>query len=515
MDRFEQQNRDNISRLLKKIERIYVKAAKAAALIGVAVTAGKLTDDMFTFDNFPNTRRRIERLLREFHDSLYAAVVNGISNGHTLANDKNNELSRLVFGDALKSMTQSELSRYIKGSAAASEAFASRRADGLKLSDRVWGYTDMYRSEIEMGLDIGIREGRSAAEMARDLQTYLRYPDKLFRRVRDRHGNLVLSQRAREFHPGQGVYRSSFQNARRLAATETNIAYRTADHDRMQDMDFIVGIEVHLSNNHNCKGVPEGQFRDICDELAGKYPKGFKFTGWHPLCYDDQSEVYTSDGWKFFRDVRENDLILSLNPDIRDLEYVPILLNISRSYKGKMVHFHNRSYSQLVTPEHEVLCVSKQDRRTFRRITADKCGMSQPIYRSSEWVGREIIQVEVGSLSVPFRHFAEFMGYWLSDGSLGHKYEVGIAQQDADRSRIYDCIKNMGQNPRYNGGKVEFNNKDWYEYLAQFGKSHKKHVPSIIKESEAEGIRIFLDAFISCDGHIKPPKRRAPCGRVD
>lgn len=23
---------------------------------------------------------------------------------------------------------------------------------------------------------------------------------------------------------------------------------------------------------------------DICDELAGIYPKGFKFTGWHPNC---------------------------------------------------------------------------------------------------------------------------------------------------------------------------------------------------------------------------------------
>ncbi|MBQ9639011.1 MAG: hypothetical protein IJV22_05605, partial [Bacteroidales bacterium] len=36
-------------------------------------------------------------------------------------------------------------------------------------------------------------------------------------------------------------------------------------------------------SNHTCKGV-EGVFRDICDELQGKYPKDFKFTGWHPNC---------------------------------------------------------------------------------------------------------------------------------------------------------------------------------------------------------------------------------------
>ena len=46
-------------------------------------------------------------------------------------------------------------------------------------------------------------------------------------------------------------------------------------------MDFVVGIEVRLSGNHTCDGKI---FYDICDELKGKYPKDFKFTGWHPQC---------------------------------------------------------------------------------------------------------------------------------------------------------------------------------------------------------------------------------------
>lgn len=109
-------------------------------------------------------------------------------------------------------------------------------------------------------------------------------PDKLFRRVKDEHGNLQLSKAAKAFHPGPGVYRSSYMNARRLAVTENNMAYRTADYERYQRFDFVVGIEVHLSNNHNCKGVPNGDFKDICDELQGRYPKDFKFVGWHPHC---------------------------------------------------------------------------------------------------------------------------------------------------------------------------------------------------------------------------------------
>lgn len=86
---------------------------------------------------------------------------------------------------------------------------------------------------------------------------------------------------ANEYHPGRGVYRSSYKNALRLAATECNMAYRSSDYERVQDFDFVVGIEVRLSNNHTLNGRP---FMDICDDLAGKYPKDFKFVGWHPFC---------------------------------------------------------------------------------------------------------------------------------------------------------------------------------------------------------------------------------------
>ncbi len=38
-----------------------------------------------------------------------------------------------------------------------------------------------------MGLDLGIRDGLSAQELSRQMKQFLKYPDKLFRRVRDKH----------------------------------------------------------------------------------------------------------------------------------------------------------------------------------------------------------------------------------------------------------------------------------------------------------------------------------------
>lgn len=144
--------------------------------------------------------------------------------------------------------------------------------------------TDQYKTELELAIGAGIADGKSAAELSKVVRQYLNEPHKLFRRVRDKEGHLRLSKVAKAYHPGRGVYRSSYRNAVRLAATENNMAYRTADHLRWQQIPWVVGIEIKLSNNHNCRGVAPGAFYDICDELKGVYPKDFKFTGWHPPC---------------------------------------------------------------------------------------------------------------------------------------------------------------------------------------------------------------------------------------
>ena len=282
-NKYDKQHDRNLTKYVKRMEDIYAAAAKEAAGMS-SLVKGLSPDKMFSFDDYPATKKRIEKLLEELHSSITTAIVNGVRAEWALANNKNNELSNWVFGRKADELSDEAKKRYFGKNSAALEAFEKRTQNGLNLSDRVWKYTDMFKEEIEMGLDIGIRDGVSAAEMTRDLKKYLQHPDMLFRRVKDEHGNLVLSQRAKTYHPGRGVYRSSYMNARRLAATETNIAYRTADHLRWEDMDFVVGIEVKLSNNHNCKGIPVGKFADICDELAGKYPKEFKFTGWHPHC---------------------------------------------------------------------------------------------------------------------------------------------------------------------------------------------------------------------------------------
>lgn len=327
-NKYDRQHLLNLQRLQRQIDTIYREATREAAALGASIDNFN-ADKPFTFEDYPLTRRRVESLMLRLKAAVEVCIVDGIESEWTLANNKNNELANRVFGRNVGRLTQAQYRRYYSTNEAARDAFLQRKERGLTLSDRVWRYTGEFKEEIEMGLDLGLRGGLSADQMTHDLRQYLAHPDMLFRRVRDEHGILHLSKRAAAFHPGRGVYRSSYMNARRLAATEGNIAYRTSDHTRWQQMDFVVGIEIHLSNNHTCKGR-DGKprpFHDICDELAGRYPKDFKFTGWHPNCRCYATSILKTDE-EIARDTQK-----MLNGEKADGESVNRVEDVPRAFK--------------------------------------------------------------------------------------------------------------------------------------------------------------------------------------
>lgn len=273
-----------------KIQSVYYDAINE-----ISFTASTLAyqGGTFTIANYPRLQKIVNELLDSMHTEIYTLVLNGVNDGWDLSNEKNDIIVDKRLGDRNPAASARKI--LYDPNVKALNQFIARKEKGLNLSDRVWNSIDPFPAELTKGLGLGMSNGQSANSMARDLKQYLLNPDKLFRRVADDQGNLKLSKAARDYHPGEGVYRSSFKNARRLAATETNIAYRSSDYDRWQSMAFIVGIEVHTSGNH-----PK---YDICDELEGQYPKDFKFTGWHPHCICYQTPVQmNNDEYSKFED---------------------------------------------------------------------------------------------------------------------------------------------------------------------------------------------------------------------
>lgn len=233
-------------------------------------------DKPFDFDDYPKAKAQLQKTIKGLASKMQAVIETGSRRQWLFACHKNDEFIASII-DTTK-LTKGRLQKMQDRNLDALQSFQARKVGGLSLADRVWKYTEQYKAQIELGLDVGLGEGRSAQQLSRDLRQNLQDPNRLFRRVRDKRGNLQLSKAAKAFHPGQGVYRSSYKNAMRLTRSEINMAYREADHLRWQQLDFVVGFEVHRSNHEpKCKC-------DLCERLVGKYPKYFKFKGWHPQC---------------------------------------------------------------------------------------------------------------------------------------------------------------------------------------------------------------------------------------
>jgi len=240
--------------------------------------------------NLGQLSKELDTVITAFLNRINVIVTTGIEKSLILGDQKSMvDVIDKITPDMFKQLSEKGLFAQRKS---ALDEFLIRKTKGLKLSERVWKLKGPLKFEIEQILQLGVVDGRGAAQIARDLTRHLQEPDKLFRRIAEaKTGGLKLSKAAEAYNPGRGVYRSSYKNALRLARNEINKAYRLAQYDRIQSLPFVTGIKISLSGSHPDR-MPKG---DICDELQGIYPKTVKWSGWHVMCMCRVTSVLASD----------------------------------------------------------------------------------------------------------------------------------------------------------------------------------------------------------------------------
>ena len=259
---YDNEHRKHLLAYLQEIERLFYQ------WVGFSVSLALKTDfkeliasTLFAFSK-TKKGKAFEKELANFSNQLDQIIKQGISKEWAFANLKQDYLLR----EGLTKYQNLE----------ALDTFKKRKIKDFTVSDRVWNIAKKAQTEIELALSVSLEDGKSAVQLSREIRNLLNNPTALFRRVRDKYGNLVLSKNAQNYHTGQGVYRSAYKNALRLASNEINVAYKSADWLRIQQNPDVVGFEVRLS--------PQHKVYDMCDELKGKYPKTFHFHGWHVGC---------------------------------------------------------------------------------------------------------------------------------------------------------------------------------------------------------------------------------------
>lgn len=315
---------------------------------------------MFSFDDDIKTRKaQVERLIRELHSVVVVAVDNGIE----LEWDKANENLDNAITDLFPEVDQKSMPAWFERNNSAMKAFTQRVISGITLSDRVWKTVKQLRHELEVAMTIAIGQGKSASRMSRDVRKYLKDPDLMFRRFRYKKGETEDGQPIwgrkwkkriidpvtgkfkfidydRDSYPsGRGVYKSAAKNAMRIARTETNMAYRMADNDRWGRLPFVLGQRIQLSHSH--------PHYDICDELAGVYPKSFIFVGWHPQCFCFSTPVLVS----------ENEILKANKAFAKGEKYTP---------KGKEVTEMPKAFNKWVIENKDSIILSrKKDKEPY------------------------------------------------------------------------------------------------------------------------------------------------------
>lgn len=265
-----QELNNRLNRYVALVEQIYdtlnLEVAKAVSCTDYSAES----DKPFKWSDYPQTRKQIADIQMQFVDDIHSVIYRGTSEEWKNSNEVQDLMADKVLQAYDAIVDKKKYTVLYQTNSDALKAFQIRKDKGFNISDKLWNQSAIYKEELEAAISCAIQKGTSAITLSKQISKYLLDFPSLQKDYKEKYGSAM--------HLLDCEYRSI-----RLARSEINMAYRTAENERWKQMDFVVGYEIKLSSSHHHR-MPHG---DICDRLAGKYPKDFVWTGWHPndLCY--------------------------------------------------------------------------------------------------------------------------------------------------------------------------------------------------------------------------------------
>lgn len=220
----------------------------------------------FSFADYPELKKTVADMQAEFVGGLRDIIYTGTSEEWKQSNLVQDLLAKKVLTFYEDQVHGEKHNTYFQTNSDALKAFQERKDNGMNLSAKLWNQSVDYKKSLEDTISTAIKRGTSALTLSKQVSRYLNDFPSMQRDYKELYG---LASSAKDCE-----YRSI-----RLARSEINMSYRTAEQLRWKQFDFVKGYKICLSKSHKTK--------DVCDILAGEYPKSFKWTGWHPndMCY--------------------------------------------------------------------------------------------------------------------------------------------------------------------------------------------------------------------------------------
>ena len=88
-------------------------------------------------------------------------------------------------------------------------------------------------------------------------------------------------------------------------------------------------------------------------------------------CFDKDTQVLTNSGFKYFRDLTEEDLVAQYEISDKSVTFVKPTEYITKPFKGKLHHYKGRTMDLMVTPEHEIVVAEHHSRKVKKVKSCD------------------------------------------------------------------------------------------------------------------------------------------------
>lgn len=250
-----------LGQYMMQVVAVYDKMV--SALSSKVLDAGYDGSVELLLKDYPELGKDVQQLQNNFVSSMNNIILSSTSKEWRESNLLQDLLAEKVWKYYEASHSDKKYKQFFQTNSDALKAFQQRTEKGMNLSQRLWKQSEDAKSELEACISTAIEKGMSAITLSKRVSQYLNDFPSMQRDYAEKYGHAAQVKNCQ-------------YNSIRLARSEINMAYRSAEYERWQQMDFILGYEVKLSKSHPAP--------DICNDLAGKYPKGFKFLGWHPNC---------------------------------------------------------------------------------------------------------------------------------------------------------------------------------------------------------------------------------------
>lgn len=247
------------------------------------------------------------------------------------------------------------------------------------------------------------------------------------------------------------------------------------------------------------------------------------FARWD-VCYSDDTEVLTEDGFLFLKNIVENKLkvkVATLNQKTNELEYNYPDKYYSFEHEGKMLHQGGKAIDYLVTEHHRNWVLPMRDKAVkksdkFRFVESKDLPKHVYYQRGADWKGKEKEFFTLGEKKIRMDEWLDFFGFWItegctfqsSNGKCGNHYTVVITQKDRKVLQKYQRIldrwgypSDIIKSPKATAYNLRIRYKELYEHLVQFGKSNSKFIPKEIKSLSRRQLHILFDSLLHGDGH--------------